>query len=126
VRAWLIRVVAVEVINNLTGMLQVLSRFLSQVIITGPLNSILQTGVTTAMVFPTGIHNFFYLPFLESINFNRWGQVVFLSVQRVFSNRVEQANMEHRVDLHRGRQVQLICMWADNLGNAEWSKVFLI
>jgi hypothetical protein len=103
VRAWLVRVATVEVVNNLAGMLQVLGGFLSRVIITSPLDSVLQTGATTATAFPAGINNVFDLPFLESINFNRWERVMFLSGQRVFGNRAEQANMEHGVDPHRGR-----------------------
>jgi hypothetical protein len=63
VRARFLRITAVEILNNLTGMLQVLSRFFSQIIISSPFDSIFQTGASSATSFPARIQDIFHQPF---------------------------------------------------------------
>jgi hypothetical protein len=105
VRARFIGIAAVVVSNDFAGMLQVISRFLGRVVISSPFHSVLQAGASSATAFPTGIQDIFYHPFLESINFNGWRRVMFLSGQGVIGSRAEQVDMEHRVDPHRGGQI---------------------
>jgi hypothetical protein len=101
VRAWLVRISSVEVLDNLSRVLQVFSALFGNVGMSSPFHSVLKTRLSSTPSVPARVYNVLNFPLLQAFYFHGGRRGLDLSWWRVFSGGSEQADIENGVDLYR-------------------------
>ncbi len=126
-RAGLLGVAAVEVADNLLCVLQVVRRHLSRLVVSSPLDSVLQArAASSAAAVQAGVQDFLNFELFYTIDLYQQRRVLLLARKGVISYRAEQANVELQMVFYRGRQIQTVSVQANDSSDLEGSQVLLI
>ena len=91
-----------EVADDLLCVFQVVCGHLGRLVVTSPLDGILQTRAASAAAVQAGVQDFLDLKLFYTVDLYWRRRVLSLTRQGVVSCRAEQADVEHRMVLHRG------------------------